>query len=50
MVPEQLLEVRGLASSAGAPSFVFIRTLQHTGHPHPVLVLINLGLRPLITG
>ena len=50
MGPEQLLGVRGLASSVGAASHVFIRTLQHTGHPHPVLVLINLGLPPLITG
>ena len=50
MGPEQLLGVHGLASSAGAPSHLFVRTLQHTGHPHPVLVLINLGLPPLITG
>ena len=50
MGPEQLLGVHGLASSAGAPSHLFVRALQHTGHPHPVLVLINLGLTPLITG
>ena len=36
-IPEQLLGVRGLATTAGAPSQVFIRPLQHTGHPHPVL-------------
>jgi len=34
---EQLLGVRGLAIKAGAPSRVFIRTPQDTGHPHPVL-------------
>jgi hypothetical protein len=49
MGPEQLLGVHGLASSVGAPSHGFIPTPQHTGHPHPVLVLINLGLTPLIT-
>jgi RHS repeat-associated protein len=39
----QLLGVRGLVSSIGAPSRLFIRTFQHTGHPHPVLVPVNLG-------
>src|SRR5688572_21501193 len=27
-------------SAAGAPSHVFIRTLQHTGHPDPVLMSV----------
>src|SRR5216110_2760162 len=37
MAPEQLLGVQGLATMAGAPSHIFIRTPQHKGHPHPVL-------------
>ena len=32
-----------------APSHVFIRTPQHTGHPHPVLVPVNLRGSLLIT-
>ncbi len=36
-------------NAAGAPSLVFVRTFQHTGHPHPVLVLVNLGNASLIT-
>jgi RHS repeat-associated protein len=35
-VSNELLEVQGLAG-AGASSCIFIRTLQDTGHPHPVL-------------
>ena len=30
-------------------NFMSRRTLQHTGHPHPVLVLANLGKSCLIT-
>src|SRR5438045_8328291 len=40
---QQLLGVQGLATKAGASSRLFIRTRQHTGHPHPVFVLVNLG-------
>src|SRR5947209_17385050 len=42
------LEFKALPT-AGASSHIFIRTPQHTGHPHPVLVLVNLGNSSLIT-
>jgi hypothetical protein len=44
----RFLEFKALRE-AGASSHIFIRTPQHTGHPHPVLVLVNLGNFSLIT-
>jgi hypothetical protein len=34
---------------AGTAFHLSLRTLQYTGHPHPVLVLVNLGPPALIT-
>jgi hypothetical protein len=41
MAPEELLVTSRPATNAGQLSLT-VRTLQHTGHPHPVLVLANL--------
>jgi len=45
---KQLLGVHGLATQAGAFSHLFIRTSQHTGHPHPVLVQPTSDVTKLI--
>jgi len=58
---QQLLRVHGLAALAGASSLMYSSERPNTsafakatagraGRPHPVLVLVNLGLVPLVTG